>query len=93
MTTALLEDTKEGEIFILFIIILILIMHILYVDRDRLFYTVCEKTSVSKGNILPSLWAYRSRITLEHLLQLVKNQKQFPLLLEFLNEVKNFVHL
>ncbi len=58
-------------------------------DCDRLFYSVCEKKAIAKESILPSLWTYRSRITLEHLLQMVKNQRTCPVLLEFLNEASS----
>ena len=57
------------------------------VDCDRLFYTVCEKKAIAKKSILPSLWTYRSRVTLEHLLQMVKNERTCTILLEFLNQV------
>ena len=60
------------------------------IDRDRLYYVVYEKKALTSETILPNLWTYRSRITLEHLLQMTKNQKKkCPILLEFLNEVSD----
>ena len=59
-------------------------------DRDRLFYTVYEKSSANEGSVLPHLWAYRSQITLEHLLQTLQTynkKKECPILHQFLTEV------
>ena len=64
------------------------------IDRDRLFYTAYEKSSLtsssSSSSILPHLWTYRSRITLDHLYQTLQAQKmkdKCPILHEFLKEV------
>ena len=64
-------------------------VEIFCLDRDRLFYTVYEKISVAPDAILPHLWSYRSRITLEHLFQALQAQKAIcPILHEFLKEVR-----
>ena len=64
-------------------------------DRDRLFYTVYEKSSLPSSSLLPHLWTYRSRINLEHLFQTLQAQKMkdtCPILHEFLKEVSDPVH-
>ena len=63
-------------------------------DQDRLFYTVYEKSSIPSSSLLPHLWTYRSRITLEHLFQTLQAQKMkdtCPILHEFLKEVSETV--
>ena len=70
------------------------IIHYLCTDRDRLFYTVYEKSSIPSSSLLPHLWTYRSRITLEHLFQTLQAQKMkdtCPILHEFLKEVSETV--
>ena len=54
-----------------------------------MFYTAYEKSSLTTS-VLPHLWTYRSRITLEHLyqtLQVQKMKRKCPILHEFLKEV------
>ena len=91
-TSDILED-EEGCVcvcvcFCLFLFIFICVLE--NADRDRLFYTVYEKSIVNEGSVLPHLWAYRSRITLEHLLQALQTynkKKECPILHQFLTEV------
>ena len=62
-------------------------------DRDKLFYTAYEKSSLT-SSVLPHLWTYRFRITLEHLYQTLQAQRmkhKCPILHEFLKEV-SFSH-
>ena len=59
-------------------------------EHDQLFYLVYERVQVVEGSLDPHLWAYRSRITLEHLRQNLQQQnmkKKYPILHEFLQEV------
>ena len=61
-----------------------------YIDSSELLSTVYEKRSVNEGSFLPHIWAYRSRITLEHLLhtlQTYNKKKDCPILHQFLTEV------
>ena len=67
-------------------IVIIIIHTYIDSDRDRLFYMVYERVTVSPNTILPHLWSYRSRITLEHLSQTLSTQKH-PILNEFLKQV------
>ena len=51
---------------------------------------VYERSSLAEGSLLPHLWTYRSRVTLEHLFQTLQAQKmkeRCPILHEFLKEV------
>ena len=60
----------------------------LQTDHDHLFYIIHEKVSVPPKAILPHLWTYRSRITLEHLFQTLQTKKgTCPILHEFLQQV------
>ena len=53
-------------------------------DCDRLFYVIHERVRLSPKAITPHLWSYRSRITLEHLLQVLQTRKErYPILHEF----------
>ena len=67
-------------------------------EQDQLLYTSYEKSSLisSSSSILPHLWTYRSRITLEHLYQTLLSQKmkdKCPILVEFLKAVRApFMH-
>ena len=59
-------------------------------EHDQLFYLVYECVQVAEGSLDPHLWAYRSRITLEHLRQNLQQQnmkKKCPILHAFLQEV------
>ena len=59
-------------------------------EHDQLFYLVYERVQVAEGSLDPRLWAYRSRITLEHLrqnLQWWNMKKKCPILHAFLQEV------
>ena len=59
-------------------------------EHDQLFYLVYERVQVVEGSLDPHLWAYRSRITLEHLRQNLQQQnmkKKCPILHAFLQEV------
>ena len=67
-------------------IVIIIIHTYIDSDRDRLFYMVYERVTVSPNTILPHLWSYRSRITLEHLSQTLSTQKH-RILNEFLKQV------
>ena len=59
-----------------------------FTDQDCLFYVIHEKVSVAPEAFLPHLWTYRSRITLEHLYQILQPQKDtYPILYEFLQQV------
>ena len=60
-------------------------------DRDRLFYTVYEKKAVTNQGIAPSLWTYRSRITLEHLTHMLVKNKNCTMLQGFLKEVREYM--
>ena len=83
----LLSDTREGELLIRLYNYFTIICSL---DRDRLFYTVYEKISVAPKAIVPHLWSYRSRVTLEHLFQTLQAQKKTcPILHDFLKEVRN----
>eukprot|EP00731_Ephydatia_muelleri_P016208 Em0009g632a len=71
-------------------------MHAIHSDKnkekDRLFYTVYERTKLSTDSIEPHLWVYRERICLEHLdhILLASNAHQkYPLLYTFLQEEQN----
>ena len=58
-------------------------------EHDPLFYMVYERMPVVKGSLEPHLWSYRPHITLEHLIRYMQQQKmKFPILKEFLNEVR-----
>jgi len=50
---------------------------------------VYERVQLTKGSLDPHLWAYRFRITLEHLSQTLQqqNMKKCPVLHAFLQEV------
>jgi len=55
-----------------------------------MFYLVHERVQVTKGSLDPHLWAYRFRITLDHLSQTLLHQnmkKKCPILHAFLQEV------
>ena len=59
-------------------------------EHDQLFYLVYERVQVVEGTLDPHLWAYRSRITLEHLRQNLQQQnmkKKCPILHAFLQKV------
>ena len=59
-------------------------------EHDQLFYLVYERVQVVEGSLNPHLWAYRSRITLEHLRQNLQQQnmrKKCPILHAFLQKV------
>ena len=59
-------------------------------EHDQLFYLVYERVQVAEGSLDPHLWAYRSRITLEHLRQNLQQrnmEKKCPILHAFLQEV------
>ena len=62
-------------------------------DQDYLFYVIHEKVPTAPGDIVPHLWTYRSRITLEHLLQILQTKKSTcPILHEFLQMVYTQYH-
>ena len=64
------------------------------IEQDFLYYTVYEKVAISPNTILPHLWSYRPRITLDHLYQILQTEKKdFPILHELLKEVSklNFI--
>ena len=99
-TTLILEDRSEGQLHSDLLVAdvysqqtyactcsLILLQ---IPEQDRLFYTVHEKSSIAEGSVIPHLWTYRSRISLEHLFQTLQAQdkrKECPILYQFLNEV------
>jgi len=58
-------------------------------EHDALFFTIYEKMSVHGGDIQPALWRYRTRITLEHLTHIVKQNtgKGLKILKQFLDLV------
>lgn len=59
-------------------------------DHDHLFDVIHERVELDQASkaIIPHLWSYRARITLEHLLQVLQPQKDnCPLLHEFLIQV------
>ena len=59
-------------------------------EHDQLFYLVYERVQVVEESLDPHLWAYRSRITLEHLRQNLQQQnmkKKCPILHAFLQKV------
>ena len=63
---------------------------ILFPEHNQLFCLVYEHVQVAEGSLDPHLWAYRSRITLEHLRQTLQQQnmrKKCPILYTFLQEV------
>jgi hypothetical protein len=56
-------------------------------DNDRLFFTIHERVSVDPNDVLPHLWTYRSRVSLEHLSHTLQIEKSsYPILHEFLKE-------
>ena len=64
-------------------------------EYDQLLYLVYEHVQVAEGNLDPHLWAYHSRITLEHLRQYLQQQnmrEKCPILYAFLQEVCIFNH-
>ena len=56
-------------------------------EYDQLFYLVYEHVQVAEGSLDPHLWAFRSRITLEHLRQTLQQQNMCPILHAFLQDV------
>ena len=69
-----------------------LLYTIVYIAKSGLLLVVYEKQELKdESNILPHLWSYRSRISLQHL-QLTLDQqnmaKKCPLLHMFLAEVR-----
>jgi len=59
-------------------------------EHDQLLCLVYERVQVAEGSIDPHLWAYRFRITLEHLSQTLQHQnmqKKCSILYAFLQEV------
>ena len=59
-----------------------------HADHDPLYYLVYERTPVVKDSLEPHMWGYRPRITLEHLVRYMQQQKKkFPILEEFLKNV------
>lgn len=58
-------------------------------EHDRLFYVVHEKVQLPPNEVQPHLWSFRSRITLEHLLQILHTRKEtYAILNEFLEQVR-----
>uniref|UniRef100_A0A1X7TWB5 RZ-type domain-containing protein n=1 Tax=Amphimedon queenslandica TaxID=400682 RepID=A0A1X7TWB5_AMPQE len=56
-------------------------------DLNRLFFVIHERVNVPPTAVTPHLWSYHSRITLEHLSQVVSTQKETcPILHEFLKK-------
>ena len=78
-----LNDKKEGKR------ITVLVVLILFnLERDRLFYVIHEKVQLHPNEVQPHLWSFRSRITLENLLQLLHTRKEtYAILNEFLVQV------
>ena len=71
-----------------------IIIYFPFTDQDRLFYVIYEKVSVAPEAFLPHLWTYRSRITLEHLYQILQTQKDtYPILYEFLQQVNTQIFI
>lgn len=60
----------------------------IHIGHGPLYYLVYERMPVVKGSLEPHLWGYRPRITLEHLIRYMQQQKKkFPILEEFLKNV------
>ena len=57
-------------------------------EHDPLYYLVYERAPMVKDSLEPHLWGYRPRITLEHLTRYLQQQKKFPILEEFLKNVR-----
>ena len=63
---------------------------IFILEHDQLFYLVYERMQISEGNVVPHLWTFQSKITLETLTQKVQEKRikdQHPILYEFLSAV------
>lgn len=59
-----------------------------HIGHNLLFDLVYERTTLAKSSFEPHLWVYRPRITIEHLIRYMQQQKEkFPILEEFLKRV------
>ena len=65
----------------------------LHPDHDEVFLAVYEKTG-RKPNMMQTLWAFRTRITLQDLTSNLNNvpdvKHKYPLLHKFLQEVRTY---
>lgn len=60
----------------------------MFLDRDKLFYIIHEKADLPPKALVPHLWTYRSRITLEHLFHALQAKRDTcPILYKFLQLV------
>ncbi len=71
---------------------LLMTMHTSLSDQalTKLLCVVHEQVGAVQGNIMPHLWTYRSRITLEHLSLTIQQENlkdDYPMLFEFLQQV------
>ena len=66
----------------------------IHLEHDQLFYLVYERMQVSKGNLIPHMWTYQSKVTLESLTQKVQEEsikEQHPILHHFLQAVRRWL--
>ena len=69
-------------------------LYYLHADLKQLFFVIHERVNIPPTALTPHLWSYRSRITLEHLSQVVSTQKETsPILHEFLTKVTQFYYI
>ena len=87
---SVVNDNDQGNILTFKIIILSVFGFFFLLEHDQLFYLVYERMQVSKENIIPHMWTFQSKITLESLTQKVQEKsikEQHPILHEFLQAV------
>ena len=56
-------------------------------ENDELFQIVYEDTLKHQSDVEMHLWTYRPRITVDHMIHAVQQNKSWPLLLQFLKMV------
>lgn len=59
-------------------------------EHDQLFYLVYERVQVRQGSIVPHMWTFWSKVTLENLTQKAQEKSikdLHPILYEFLQAV------
>ena len=86
---SVMNDNDQGNIIVSYLLYLSSIIFIL-LEHDQLFYLVYERMQVSEGSIIPHMWTFQSKITLESLTQKIQEKSikdQHPILYEFLQAV------
>ena len=66
----------------------------IHLEHDQLFYLVYERVQVSKGNLIPHMWTFQSKVTLESLTQKIQEKSikdQHPILHHFLQAVRRWL--